>query len=110
MPSRRPRVTAVVALLTFSAITAPIGRATAGLPVQTRPAPRQAAKAIKITVLSTMLAGNIGAGDVGEWGFAALVEVDGRRFLFDTGTKPETVLENARQLRIDLSDVTDVIV
>ena len=27
---------------------------------------------------------------IGEWGFAALVEVDGQRILFDTGNYPET--------------------
>ncbi|MGH7525386.1 MAG: MBL fold metallo-hydrolase [Gemmatimonadales bacterium] len=46
---------------------------------------------------------------VGEWGFAALVEVDGRRLLFDTGSRPQTVLDNARELGIDLSDITDVV-
>jgi 7,8-dihydropterin-6-yl-methyl-4-(beta-D-ribofuranosyl)aminobenzene 5'-phosphate synthase len=46
---------------------------------------------------------------IGEWGFAALVEVDGRRLLFDTGYRPETVLQNARELGIDLSTVTDVV-
>ena len=65
---------------------------------------------LRITVLSTMLAGDNRRGDVGEWGFAALVEVDGRRLLLDTGAKPETVLENARQLGIDLADVTDLVI
>ena len=46
---------------------------------------------------------------VGEWGFSALVEVDGRQILFDTGARPRTVLENARELKIDLSRVTEVI-
>ena len=46
---------------------------------------------------------------VGEWGFSALVEADGRRILFDTGNRPETVLQNARELGIDLSTVTDVV-
>lgn len=63
-------------------------------------------KSLKITVLSTMLTDHAG---VGEWGFAALVEVDGRRILFDTGARPRTVLENARELKIDLGNVTDVI-
>jgi 7,8-dihydropterin-6-yl-methyl-4-(beta-D-ribofuranosyl)aminobenzene 5'-phosphate synthase len=62
-------------------------------------------KSLKITVLSTMLAD---AG-MGEWGFAALVEADGRRILFDTGLLPETVRQNARTLGIDLSTVTDVV-
>lgn len=67
-------------------------------------------KSLRITVLSTMLAGDYRRGDVGEWGFAALVEVDGRRLLLDTGAKPETILENARQLGIDLSDVTESVI
>lgn len=66
------------------------------------------ARAVKVTVLSTMLAGNRGGG-VGEWGFAALLEVDGQRLLIDTGERPETVLRNASELGIDLSDVSDVV-
>ena len=46
---------------------------------------------------------------LGEWGFSALVEGDGRRILLDTGAHPETVLHNVRDLNIDLSDVKDVI-
>ena len=68
----------------------------------------QPAKSVKVTVLSTMLAGNPDGG-IGEWGFAALVEVDGRRLLVDTGARPETVLKNAAELKVDLSDVTDVV-
>ena len=61
--------------------------------------------ALKVTVLSTMLADK----GIGEWGFSALVEVDGHKILFDTGARPNTVLENARELKIDLSDVQDVV-
>jgi 7,8-dihydropterin-6-yl-methyl-4-(beta-D-ribofuranosyl)aminobenzene 5'-phosphate synthase len=46
---------------------------------------------------------------VGEWGFAALVEADGHRILFDTGARPETVLRNAEELGIDLSTVDTVV-
>jgi 7,8-dihydropterin-6-yl-methyl-4-(beta-D-ribofuranosyl)aminobenzene 5'-phosphate synthase len=46
---------------------------------------------------------------IGEWGFAALVEVDGYKVLYDTGARPETVLKNAEELKIDLSQVRDVI-
>ena len=60
---------------------------------------------LKITILSTMLADR----GMGEWGFSALVEADGHRILFDTGLHPETVLHNARELGIDLSTVTDVV-
>ena len=61
---------------------------------------------LKITVLSTMLTDAVG---VGEWGFSALVEVDGKRVLYETGGRPETVLNNARELGVDLSNVEDVI-
>lgn len=61
---------------------------------------------LRITVLSTMLADR----GIGEWGYAALVEVDGRTLLFDTGARPETVLRNAEELGVDLSVVTDVII
>lgn len=61
---------------------------------------------VKVTVLSTMLADTAG---IGEWGFAALVEVDGYRVLFDTGERRETVLRNAEELGIDLSNVRDVV-
>lgn len=73
------------------------------------PAVADPARSAKVTVLSTMLAGNLGAG-IGEWGFAAVLEVDGQRFLFDTGERPETVLRNAAELRVDLSDITDVFI
>jgi 7,8-dihydropterin-6-yl-methyl-4-(beta-D-ribofuranosyl)aminobenzene 5'-phosphate synthase len=46
---------------------------------------------------------------VGEWGFAALVEVDGEPLLFDTGWRPETVLQNSRELDLDLSGVESVV-
>ena len=63
--------------------------------------------ALKVTLLSTMLVGDVTG--TGEWGFSALVEGDGRRVLLDTGAHPDTVLQNARDLKIDLSDVQEVI-
>jgi len=92
-------------LLLVSCCLAPSARAaTSNLAT----APQRAAQAtsVKVTVLSTMLADEYG---VGEWGFAALVEVDGYRVLFDTGARPETVLHNAEELKIDLSQVVDVV-
>ena len=56
-----------------------------------------------------MLAGNPGEG-VGEWGFAALLEADGQRWLIDTGARAETVLRNADELNVDLSTVTDLVI
>ncbi len=64
------------------------------------------AKAVKVTVLSTMLADG---SELGEWGFAALVEVDGRRILFDTGAKSDVVQKNLGTLKLELGDVTDVV-
>ena len=62
-------------------------------------------KSLDVRILSTMLADQ----GFGEWGFAALVTVDGHRILFDTGAHPDTVLRNCRELHLDLSDVPDVI-
>ncbi len=62
---------------------------------------------LKVTVLSTMLTSGPG---LGEWGFAALIEADGRRWLVDTGARAETVLKNAAELGLDLSDITDVVI
>jgi 7,8-dihydropterin-6-yl-methyl-4-(beta-D-ribofuranosyl)aminobenzene 5'-phosphate synthase len=64
------------------------------------------ASSVRVIVLSTMLADSQG---VGEWGFGAVVEADGRRILFDTGKFPETVLRNARDLGIDLASIEEVI-
>lgn len=68
------------------------------------PSPAQV-RALKITILSTMLAD---AG-IGEWGFSALVEAGDHRVLVDTGARPQTVLQNARELGVDLAGVQEVI-
>jgi len=62
-------------------------------------------RSLRILILSTMLAER----GIGEWGFSALVEVDGQRLLFDTGARPETVLQNARELGVDLTGVREVV-
>jgi 7,8-dihydropterin-6-yl-methyl-4-(beta-D-ribofuranosyl)aminobenzene 5'-phosphate synthase len=64
-------------------------------------------KELKIQVLSTMLVAD--SQSAGEWGFAAVVDVDGKRILFDTGAHTDTVLKNAEKLGIDLSSATDVV-
>src|SRR2546430_14150718 len=53
-----------------------------------------------------MLTGEEG---IGEWVFPAWGGVDGRRILFDTGARPDTVAANAKELRVDLTNITDVI-
>jgi 7,8-dihydropterin-6-yl-methyl-4-(beta-D-ribofuranosyl)aminobenzene 5'-phosphate synthase len=65
-------------------------------------------QAVKLTVLSTMLVGS--AQGIGEWGFSGLLEADGQRILIDTGSHPETVLQNARDFKIDLSNVKELII
>jgi len=71
-----------------------------------QPEPDHRVKSLKIQVLSTMLTSDDG---IGEWGFSALVEVDGHRVLFDTGARPTTVLNNVKDLKVDLTNVPDVI-
>ena len=62
-------------------------------------------KSLRITILSTMLAEK----GIGEWGFAALVESDGRRLLFDSGAHPDTVLKNSEEMKIDLSGIEEMV-
>ena len=64
-------------------------------------------RTLKVTLLSTMLVAEPTGS--GEWVFSALVEADGHRILVDTGAHPATVLQNAHDLNIDLSDVQEVI-
>lgn len=66
---------------------------------------RHQVEQLKITILSTMLAEE----GIGEWGFAALVEADGHRILFDTGRFPDTVLRNAELMGIDLAGVDELV-
>src|SRR5271165_3389869 len=61
---------------------------------------------VHVTILSTMLADDVGFG---EWGFAALVDADGHRILFDTGAHPDTVLRNLKALKLDISGIEEVI-
>ena len=60
---------------------------------------------LEIKILSTMLADE----GFGEWGFAALVEADGRKILFDTGAHDDTVQRNLKAMGLDLSAVEIVI-
>lgn len=66
----------------------------------------QTASGVKITILSTMLADTRG---VGEWGFSALVETGGKRILFDVGARPTTVRDNAAELKVDLSGISELV-
>ena len=61
-------------------------------------------KDFKITILSTMLSDT----HIGEWGFSAMIEADGQRILFDTGSREKTVIQNAKELKINLDNVDNV--
>ena len=101
MPAMRTALPVVLAAAVL-ALVAPL----TGLAGAPAPAADPVVRALKVTVLSTMLADTKG---IGEWGFAALVEADGYRLLFDTGARPETVRQNARELQVDLTGVRDVL-
>ena len=45
---------------------------------------------------------------IGEWGFSAIIEADGQRILFDTGSREKTVLHNAIELQISLDNIDNV--
>ncbi len=108
MKSRFRSLITLVAVVAFSILT--IGPTLAEAQAFAASVAKSAAQvhALKITLLSTMLVGDPNT-ELGEWGFSALVEADGHRILLDTGSHPETVLQNARDLKIDLSDVNEVI-
>ena len=61
---------------------------------------------LKITILSTMMTQQYGSG---EWGFSALVEADSIKILFDAGARENTVLNNVKDMKIDLSDVPTLV-
>jgi 7,8-dihydropterin-6-yl-methyl-4-(beta-D-ribofuranosyl)aminobenzene 5'-phosphate synthase len=44
-----------------------------------------------------------------DWGYAALVEYDGKRILFDSGNNPEILAQNAKAKGIDLSKLDFVV-
>jgi 7,8-dihydropterin-6-yl-methyl-4-(beta-D-ribofuranosyl)aminobenzene 5'-phosphate synthase len=44
----------------------------------------------------------------GEWGFSALIEADDKKVLFDTGLRENTVINNAKELKIDLNNISNV--
>lgn len=81
-----------------------IGFLLAGATASAQPSGHKVAS-LEIKILSTMLADE----GFGEWGFAALVEVDGKRILFDTGANEDTVQRNLKVMGLDLSDVEMVI-
>ena len=70
---------------------------------QATPVGPAVADAVTVTIISSNLADG---STIGEWGFSALVKVDGQCVLFDTGRYPDTVLRNAQPLHVDRARVS----
>lgn len=64
--------------------------------------------ALKITVIVDNNSGNRKL--MTAWGISMLIEVDGKKLLFDTGPDPYTLEHNSRQLGIDLTEIDVVII
>lgn len=64
-------------------------------------------KNVQITVLYDAF-GNTPAMQK-DWGYAALVEFNGKRILFDTGNNPEVLAQNAKAKGVDLSRLDFVV-
>jgi 7,8-dihydropterin-6-yl-methyl-4-(beta-D-ribofuranosyl)aminobenzene 5'-phosphate synthase len=85
MPSRFLALAALIAALLLMGPTV-------SMTALEQPSPSDRVSKLTITILSTMLADE----GFGEWGFAALVDVNGRRILFDTGANDDTVARNVK--------------
>ncbi|HEX7284343.1 MAG TPA: hypothetical protein VF239_19965, partial [Vicinamibacterales bacterium] len=84
---KQTRYLAFLALAVLMAIAPLYAR-----PSASQSSARRTVKSVDVKILSTMLADE----GFGEWGFAALVTVDGRRILFDTGANEDTVQRNLK--------------
>src|SRR5437867_7460333 len=62
----------------------------------------------RVTILSDAFGGR--AGLTRDWGFAALVEYNGKRILFDTGNNADVFAKNVRTLGVDLRTVDFVVI
>lgn len=69
--------------------------------------PGRMASTDQITVLYDAF-GNVAAMKK-DWGFAALVEVGGRRILFDTGNNPDVFAQNVKAAGVDLGKLDFVV-
>lgn len=45
-----------------------------------------------------------------DWGFACLIEAYGRKILFDTGAKEEILLQNLKNLNIDINEIDEIFI
>jgi 7,8-dihydropterin-6-yl-methyl-4-(beta-D-ribofuranosyl)aminobenzene 5'-phosphate synthase len=70
--------------------------------------PNHASDPTTVTILYDAFGG--APGLVRDWGFAALIEYQGKRILFDTGNNAAIFAENVRRLHIDLTHLDLVVV
>ena len=75
--------------------------------VSASPVDDVSSKNVQITVLYDAF-GNASAMQK-DWGYAALVEVNGQRILFDTGNNPDVIAQNAKAKGVDLSRLDFVV-
>ena len=71
------------------------------------PADDITSKNVQITVLYDAFGNTPGMEK--DWGYAALVEVNGKRILFDTGNNPGVLAQNAKAKGVDLSRLDFVV-
>ena len=72
---------------------------------------RAAAAPIPVSPRITVLYDAFGKGSMmtRDWGYAALVEISGKRILFDTGDDPEILAKNAKAKGVDLTKLDFVV-
>jgi 7,8-dihydropterin-6-yl-methyl-4-(beta-D-ribofuranosyl)aminobenzene 5'-phosphate synthase len=66
-----------------------------------------AAEPARITVLYDAIGKD--AAMTKDWGYAALVEIDGKRILFDTGDDPAILAKNVKAKAVDLTKLDFVV-
>jgi 7,8-dihydropterin-6-yl-methyl-4-(beta-D-ribofuranosyl)aminobenzene 5'-phosphate synthase len=73
--------------------------------------PRAAADPVPVSPRITVLYDAFGTDSTmtKDWGYAALVEISGKRILFDTGDNPETLAKNAKAKGVDLTKLDFVV-
>ncbi len=49
-------------------------------------------------------------GTKADWGFACAIDINGEQILFDTGTRPNTLIENMDKLNYDLNQVDQIVI
>ncbi|MDB4910769.1 MAG: hypothetical protein JWO39_1592 [Gemmatimonadetes bacterium] len=69
-------------------------------PLRASPPPALHATPARVTILYDAF--GTAPGAIQDWGFAALIEYDGRRILFDTGDNAAIFEKNVRALHVDL--------